>query len=296
LGIIKYLLGLQTQTLMIVNGHKQHQIAIADRALQYGDGCFTTMAFRNDYLELFDAHIERLKLACKTLFIDFDKWSELERCIIESLSVNVDCVIKIIITRGVGGRGYSPQGAVTPSFIITHHTIPSHYACWQFKGIKLTISPIMLACQPLLAGIKHLNRLEQVLVKQALAQTSFDDVVVCDYQQKIIETSVGNLFWYKDSVWYTSDLSKCGVEGVMRNHVLSVMQEKRIECQIVKQDLSALFSAQELFVCNSLMLLISVVSLFDPINQQSKHYIVEQTKQLQYDVQQTINLKAIKVK
>jgi 4-amino-4-deoxychorismate lyase len=154
----------------------------------------------------------------------------------------------------------------------------------------------MLACQPLLAGIKHLNRLEQVLVKQALAQTSYDDVVVCDYQQKIIETSVGNLFWYKDNVWHTSDLSESGVEGVMRNQVMAVMQKNGLECQVVKQDVSVLFSAQELFVCNSLMLLVPVVSLFNSINQQSTFYISEQTKQLQHDVQQAINIKAINVK
>ena len=281
---------------MIVNGQQQQQIAIADRALQYGDGCFTTMAFRNDYLELFDAHIERLKLACKTLFINFEKWADLERCIFDSLQASVDCVIKVIITRGEGGRGYNPEGAVSPSFIITQHIIPSHYTGWQIKGVNLTISPIMLAYQPLLAGIKHLNRLEQVLVKQALAQTSYDDVVVCDYQQKIIETSVGNLFWYKDNVWHTSDLSECGVEGVMRNQVMAVMQKNGLECQVVKQDVSVLFSAQELFVCNSLMLLVPVVSLFNSINQQSTFYISVQTKQLQHDVQQAINIKAINVK
>ena len=179
---------------MIVNGRQQQHINIADRAFLYGDGCFTTMAFRNGHIEFFSAHIERLKLACKKLYINFDRWSELERCIIGSLNPKVDCVVKVMITRGEGGRGYSPEGAVNPSFIITLHTIPSHYSVWQTDGIKLTISPITLACQPLLAGIKHLNRLEQVLVKQALAETDYDDAVVCDTQQKIIESSVGNLF------------------------------------------------------------------------------------------------------
>ena len=151
---------------MIVNGRQQQLIEIADRAFQYGDGCFTTMAFRNGRLEFFDAHIERLKWACKTLYIDFTKWLELDRCILDSLKSTSDCVVKVIVTRGEGGRGYSPEGAVNPRFIITHHCIPSHYTCWQKQGISLTISPITLACQPLLAGIKHLNRLEQVLVSR----------------------------------------------------------------------------------------------------------------------------------
>jgi 4-amino-4-deoxychorismate lyase len=278
---------------MIVNGQKQQYIEIADRALQYGDGCFTTMAYRNGRLELFNAHINRLKLACKTLYIEFDKWSELGICIVDSLKATDDCVVKVIITRGVGGRGYSPEGATNPSFIITHHTIPVHYTLWRTKGIKLTISPITLACQPLLAGIKHLNRLEQVLVKKVLAQTGYDDAVVCDTQQKVIETSVGNLFWFKDNTWYTSDLSGSGVEGVMRNHVLDVMLEKKLECRVVKQEVSALFSAQQLFVCNSLMMLVPVVSLFNPANQQIREYFVDQTEHIQRFVQYSINLRTI---
>jgi 4-amino-4-deoxychorismate lyase len=280
---------------MIVNGRQQQHITIADRAFQYGDGCFTTIAYRNDHLEFFDAHIERLKFACKTLHIDFDKWSELESGIVDPLQSNTECVVKVMITRGEGGRGYSPEGALSPSFIISHHSIPSHYTLWQTKGITLTISPITLAKQPLLAGIKHLNRLEQVLVKHALAQTKYDDAVVCDTQQQIVETSVANLFWYKDNVWFTADLSGSGVEGVMRNQLLTIMQQNGMQCQVVKQDVSILFSAQELFVCNSLMLVVPVLSLFNPNNQQSKDYVVEQTKQLQRYVQQLIHLKAIKV-
>jgi 4-amino-4-deoxychorismate lyase len=280
---------------MIVNGQQLQHIAIADRALQYGDGCFTTMAFRNARLEFFGNHIDRLKLACKTLHIDFDKWVELECCVFNVLKTSDDCVVKVMITRGVGGRGYSPEGAENPNFIISLHTIPSHYLFWQIEGIKLTTSSITLACQPLLAGIKHLNRLEQVLVKQALSKTGYDDAIVCDTNHKVIETSAGNLFWCKDNVWYSPDLSDSGVEGVMRNRVLTVMHENGLECQIVKQAVSVLFSAQEMFVCNSLMMLVPVVSLFNPMTQQHKNFMVEETKKLQHDIQHAINLEAIKV-
>jgi 4-amino-4-deoxychorismate lyase len=253
------------------------------------------MAFRNSRIELFNAHISRLKLACEMLFIEFNKWSDIERCIVDSLQSADDCVVKVIITRGVGGRGYSPEGAANPRFIITHHTIPIHYTLWRTDGIKLTISPITLACQPLLAGIKHLNRLEQVLVKHALAKTDYDDAIVCDTQKNIIETSAGNLFWYKDNVWYTADHSESGVEGVMRNKVLAVMQEKGLLCQVVRADISDLFCSQELFVCNSLMMLVPVVSLFNPVTQQNKNYVIEQTKLMQHYIQHTINLKSLKV-
>jgi 4-amino-4-deoxychorismate lyase len=280
---------------MIVNGQQQQHITIADRAFQYGDGCFTTMAFRNGHLEFFDAHIKRLKFACKTLYIDFDKWSELESCILDSLQCTSECVVKVMITRGEGGRGYNPQGAINPNYIISHHPIPAHYTLWQTKGITLTVSPVTLARQALLAGIKHLNRLEQVLVKHALLETNFDDAVVCDTQQQIIETSVGNLFWYKDNAWFTADLSESGVDGVMRNQILAMMQEKGIECHVVKQNISDLLNAQELFVCNSLMVLVPVTSLCNTNNHKSTHYLVNQTKYLQQYLQPVITLKAIKV-
>jgi 4-amino-4-deoxychorismate lyase len=280
---------------MIVNGQPQQQIAIQDRAVQYGDGCFTTMAFRNGRLELFTAHIARLKLACAKLFIDFTKWSELEHCLVNCLDYKSNCVVKVIISRGQGGRGYCAQGTSDPSFIISQHLIPEHYSVWQKSGIKLTFSSITLARQPLLAGIKHLNRLEQVLIKHDLAKTDYDDAVVCDTQQNIIESSAGNLFWYKDNTWFTPDLSQSGVEGVMRNQVLAVMQEKGLDCQVVKQGVSVLFKAQYLFVCNALMGLIPVASLYDPQGQQSKNYQVQQIQELQQAVFQQINVEASEV-
>lgn len=283
------------QECMIVNGRHQQHITIADRAFQYGDGCFTTMAFRSGHLEFFDAHIERLKSACALLGINFEKWSDLKSCIVDSLQSKSDCVVKIIITRGEGGRGYNPVGAVNPNYIISHHTIPAHYSLWQTEGIKLTISPITLAQQPLLAGIKHLNRLEQVLVKQKLSETHFEDAVVCDLQQQIIETSVGNLFWYQENVWFTADLSGSGVEGVMRNQILKVMQENAVESRVVRADINVLHSAQEIFVCNSLMVLVPVTSLFNPNQQKTTNYVSEQTKTIQHYLQSAIQLKAIPV-
>lgn len=280
---------------MIVNGRQQQHITIADRAFQYGDGCFTTMAFRNSQLEFFDAHIARLKLACDSLLIDFDKWLDLESCIVDSIQSQSDCVVKVMITRGEGGRGYNPAGAVKPNYVISHHPIPANYTLWQTQGISLTTSPIHLAQQPLLAGIKHLNRLEQVLVKQKLAETSYDDAVVCDLQQQIVETSVGNLFWYMKDVWFTADLTESGVEGVMRNQIIAVMRENGIECRVVSQDISVLQDAQELFVCNSLMVLVPVTSLFNPNNQKTTHFMVDKTKVIQQYLQAAIHLKAIKV-
>jgi 4-amino-4-deoxychorismate lyase len=280
---------------MIVNGQAQQHIAIADRAVQYGDGCFTTIAFINGYLEFFDAHIQRLKEACEKLYIDFDHWSELKTCVFTSLKSADDCVVKIIISRGQGGRGYSPEGVGSASFILTQHQYPLHYYQWQKEGIRITQSPIQLARQPLLAGIKHLNRLEQVLIKHALLALDFDDAVVCDTQSNIIETSVGNLFWFKNNTWFTPDLTNAGVEGVMRNQVLSVLEGNQMKCQQVQADIDTLANAEEVFVCNSLMAIVPVMSLFNPITEKTVKYKFQQSKRLQAMLQSLASTKAIKV-
>ncbi|MGJ8680930.1 aminodeoxychorismate lyase [Paraglaciecola sp.] len=243
---------------MIVNGRYQTDIDIADRALQYGDGCFTTIAFRNGCLEFLAQHIQRLQKACGILYLEFSKWKTLEAQINQSVSDKYDCVVKVIISRGAGGRGYSPQGCRQPKFIITHHEIPAHYQAWQLNGLALTVSPILLAKQPILAGIKHLNRLEQVLIKQHLGATEFPDALVFDTDGALVETSVGNVFWKSNDVWYTPDLSNSGVEGVIRNQVISLMKNNGLDVNIVQHSLPDLANLQEMFICNSLMKVVPV--------------------------------------
>lgn len=254
---------------MIVNGQQQSQIPLTDRSIQYGDGCFTTIAYQNACLELFDSHIQRLKDACERLSIPFSDWDILSKSVVDSLSNNGPCVVKIIITRGSGGRGYSPLGAEHPNFIISHHNIPQHYKAWQTDGISVSVSSIKLARQPLLAGIKHLNRLEQVLIKQAMAATKYDDVIVCDTENKIIESSVGNLFWFSNNKWFTANLSEAGVAGVMRNFLIGKMEDAGHEIIVISEPVKALFEAQAVFVCNSLMGVVPVKHLIDPTTHHS---------------------------
>ncbi|MEP1554253.1 MAG: aminodeoxychorismate lyase [Paraglaciecola sp.] len=266
---------------MIVNGQQQSQIPLTDRSIQYGDGCFTTIAYQNASLELFDSHIQRLKDACERLSIPFTNWEQLSKSVFDTLPNNESCVVKIMITRGSGGRGYSPVGAKHPNFIITHHSIPQHYKTWQTDGISVSVSPVKLARQPLLAGIKHLNRLEQVLIKQALATTEYDDVIVCDTGNEVIESSVGNVFWWGDEKWFTANLSESGVVGVMRNQIIKMMEKAGHKVIVTREPLEALFEAQALFVCNSLMGVVPVKSLIDPVTFKVTKFLIEPVYKVQ---------------
>lgn len=250
---------------MIVSGQPQTQLNIADRALQYGDGCFTTVAVRRGRAELWPEHLTRLKLSCERLHIVFSAWNELHADVKALIRDQTESVLKIIISRGEGGRGYSVAGVGQPSYVLSLHAMPQHYQQWQIQGIDLGLSPIKLARQPLLAGIKHLNRLEQVLVKYELEKSSYLDAVVCDTDNMMVETSAANLFWRQGGLWYTPELINSGVEGLMRNLVMDIFRQKSVPIQAVSAKVSSLQQAEEVFICNSLMGVVPIKS-FTPID------------------------------
>lgn len=231
---------------------------MSDRSIQFGDGCFTTLAVTEGVPEFWTAHKNRLKQGCDRLGILFTAWESLENSVYELSSQQDKAVIKVIISRGSGGRGYGTDSTVKPNYFVSKHGFPSQYHNWQEQGISVSISPISLAKQPLLAGIKHLNRLEQVLIKQQLQHTTFDDVIVCDSDQNIVESSAANLFWRKGGDWFTPDLSHSGVDGVMRNQVLRYFEQQGVAVQSVKTGAEALLEAEQVFICNSIMKVISV--------------------------------------
>jgi 4-amino-4-deoxychorismate lyase len=272
---------------MIVNGQSQKFLNLADRAIQYGDGCFTTISVVNGNAELWAQHLQRLKNACERLYISFKAWQNLQEDVEELVKNKTDAVLKIIISRGEGGRGYGIKNVGLSNYILTIHDKPDHFKQWQQVGIRLTISPITLAKQPLLAGIKHLNRLEQVLIKQSLEQTDYVDAVVCDTDDMLIETSVGNLFWRQGPVWYTPELIYAGVEGVMRNHVMDnicINGTLGTTVQEVRTTIGSLIEADEAFVCNSLMEVVPVTLLDDRNGQCLGNFQIEQIRHIQQDL------------
>lgn len=268
---------------MIVNGLPATQIDIADRAMQYGDGCFTTMAVKDGNIELWAAHLARLEGSCERLYIPFTAWAQLTYDVINAAQKETLAVLKVIISRGVGGRGYSPTGADNPSYIITRHAMPVHYHNWREGGIELNISNITLAKQPILAGLKHLNRLEQVLIKRELALDAFHDCVVLDTDSNIVESSVGNIFWYHDNAWFTPSLEFSGVDGVMRNHAMAFLKDSGMPVFPCREGLSTLQSAHEVFVCNSLMGVVPVNSI-EYNDGHRAYYLSDKTREVQQGV------------
>ena len=238
---------------MNVYGVTSPHIPVSDRASNYGDGCFTTIAVSSARAEFLTHHLSRLEEGCKVLHIPFIQWDSLQSMITEQASDLTEGVIKVIVSRGSGGRGYSPQGCEEPTVVITRHAMPGHYPTLRQQGVTLGLSTFQLARQPILAGIKHLNRLEQVLIKAGMAQTNHEDCVVTDTEGFVVETSAANLFWRKGETWFTPELGHAGVSGVMRRCIKEFLDSQDVSCYEVSVKPENLHCADEMLICNSLL-------------------------------------------
>ncbi|GLX76793.1 aminodeoxychorismate lyase [Thalassotalea insulae] len=236
-----------------INGQRQQQIATDDRGLAYGDGLFTTAKVVNGEVQWLAEHLTRLVEGCRYLKISYDHQalvSELN----QAVSACQLAVVKVMITAGSGGRGYSRQGALNAQRIISLHPMPTRYSQWAQQGITLENANIQLGLNPLLKGLKHLNRLEQVLLRAELDQRDCDDLLVCNINNEIIETSCANLFWFHRGRLYTPELSDSGVKGLYRQQILA--QDANIE--VVKATLADVTQLDAMFICNSIMGIVPV--------------------------------------
>jgi 4-amino-4-deoxychorismate lyase len=240
-----------------INGNQELHLSINNRGLAYGDGVFTTAKVVDGQVQLLSAHIERLITSCNKLKITLPDMKVISEELINVAQLFPLSVAKVIITTGDGGRGYSRIGCSVSKVIITFHPFPKHYDAMQQQGIDVGVSSLRIGVNPLTAGIKHLNRLEQVLVREELDNRKEDDLLVLNCFENIIEASAANVFWLKNDTWFTPQLDESGVEGLMRNHILQSCNNKRI-INVVNEKLSALEDIEAMFICNSVMGIVPV--------------------------------------
>lgn len=236
-----------------VNGVVSSEVALSDRSFQYGDGCFTTIKTLNGQIAHWPLHIERMEACLKVLCIPSPDWITVENWLLEAALSQGHGGLKLHISRGEGGRGYSPKGLHAPMVTISCFCYPEHYLQWRSEGVALGVCKTPLGIHPVLAGHKHNNRLEQILCKAELDASGYLDGVTLNVQSHVIETTMANLFWVKGGVLFTPELSLSGVAGVMRRLVLSQAQHCALECHEVKVGLDNLLEADEVFMTNALL-------------------------------------------
>lgn len=244
--------------MFLINGIPQETLPASDRAIQFGDGCFTTARIAAGQICLLDAHLQRLQMACEKLLIPFVAWAELQREMVELARGNERGVLKVIISRGSGGRGYSAANCLHPVRILSVSGYPAHYDGWRREGITLELSPVRLGRNPHLAGVKHLNRIEQVLIRTHLEQTDADEALVLDSEGVVTECCAANLFWRNGKDIFTPRLDQAGVNGLMRQFCLQQLAHSGYRVVEVHAREAVLAEADEMVVCNALMPVVPV--------------------------------------
>lgn len=238
-------------TLSWVDGQPANGLPVHDRGFAYGDGLFETIKVVNGRPELLDRHLNRLGLGCQRFAIPFDV-DALRSQIMAFSAVLETGVAKLILTRGDGQRGYGPPLACRPRTVLTGAPLPAYAPEHSTVGVRLYPCKTRLAVQPALAGLKHLNRLEQVLARAEWNDPAFAEGLMRDTSGRIVEAVFSNLFIVKTGVLLTPSLERCGVAGVMREEILDRARQAGMPYQICDLSLERLLGADEVFVCNSL--------------------------------------------
>jgi 4-amino-4-deoxychorismate lyase len=241
--------------MVLINGLSDDRIAISDRGLQYGDGLFETMAFRSGTFEFIDAHLARLIDGCRRLNIAFLHVEELHKeldIVCQRLTDN-DAIIKIIITRGSGGRGYLAETGVEPTRIISTHPLPIYPVYYSQAGVKVRLCTHTLSENVALAGIKHLNRLDQVLARNEWHDSDIAEGIMLDNAGNVIEGTMSNVFIIKAGKLLTPLLDKSGVAGVMRDQIKLLAVKLNISVVETKIHLDDFLAADEIFLTNSVI-------------------------------------------
>jgi 4-amino-4-deoxychorismate lyase len=236
---------------MLVNGTSQQYLSLNNRALAYGDGVFETIYLNEGKPVFLKEHLLRLQKTCTALEIncDFIKLnSEIQSLAIEFEKFGI---LKIVISRGEGGRGYRPDKNLEATRILTLHSLPDFSGFDSNEGVAVFICQQRLSRQKSLAGIKHLNRLEQVMAAKEWPNDSFFEGLMLDVNDKVIEGTRTNLFFSTDGILQTPALTYAGINGVLRQYLLEKSEAKI--CMEENITLDRLLLADELFLCNSVI-------------------------------------------
>ncbi|GAB2570478.1 aminodeoxychorismate lyase [Dyella jejuensis] len=247
--------------MMLVNGQPHDSVSALDRGLSYGDGLFETIRFVHGRAPLWERHMQRLMAGCERLRMPLPDpqllWREAWR-----LGHGLGhAIVRITVTRGLGERGYALPIPGTATRIVAAFPGPAIAASAYVDGIRVHRCRATLADQPLLAGIKHLNRLEQVLARAEWSDPAIAEGLVCDRHGQVISATAANLFAVLGGAIVTPAVDRCGVAGVAR----AAMLERFPDCQVRDLPLDACLAASELFLSSSIRGILPVQAVDDTV-------------------------------
>lgn len=230
------------------------------RGFAYGDGLFETMRVHGGQVSWWDAHWNRMAEGARRLrialpdpaFVRTQALALADRC--------DDGVLKLIVSRGAAGRGYASWDATAPVWTLSRHPAPEPP---RPGGLRLHVCEMRLAIQPALAGIKHCNRLEQVLARAEWDQGAFDEGLMRDTDGYAVCATSANLFAHGNGRWRTPPVDRCGVAGICRGWAIDAL-----EAEEARMTVDDLVRADAVFLCNAVRGILPVARLRDRTWQQ----------------------------
>jgi 4-amino-4-deoxychorismate lyase len=232
----------------LINGQPSECIVSTDRGLHYGDGVFETISCRRGRPRWLPLHLQRLQRGCECLGLRFQEYALLEHEIGALAAGAERCIVKVIVTRGPATRrGYAPTGQEQSTRLVARYDWPESEP--DGSALRVAVSEVRLGTNPMLAGLKHLNRLEQVMAQRA-RPPSVDEVVMLSASGTVIAGSTSNVFFADDEGLSTPALTECGVEGVMRRLVLQAARDLGIPVKVRPVHPNELGSMREAFMTN----------------------------------------------
>lgn len=258
----------------LVNGNFDQAISPFDRGFSYGDGIFRTLKIVNGLPQHWPQHYQKLVADCAVIGIvcpsaellmsDFLQLFAVDARLNEAATDKV-AVAKIIITRGESKRGYAPPAITTPMRVILKSAMRQYAEVNYIEGVRLYVCETRLAAQPKLAGIKHLNRLENVMARMEWQDESHFDGLMLDQQGNVIECTMSNIFARFNDTLITPDLSQCGVAGITRQAIIGLSDPLNLKIEITQLSLQHLIEADEVIICNSLYGVFQVCNILNNI-------------------------------
>jgi 4-amino-4-deoxychorismate lyase len=239
--------------MILVNGADDGSVSALDRGLHYGDGLFETIEIQDGHPVFWRRHLRRLEYGCQRMHIPFPGTALLTAEAQRLCHGAFKGVLKIILTRGPGGRGYRHPDQIETTRLLTLHPFPEYHESLQKDGIVARFCAIRLGLNPALAGIKHLNRLEQVMARAEWRDQGIHEGLMLDIDGHVVEGTMSNLFIVKNGTMYTDPLKHCGVAGIVREIILeacSAHAMAAVQAPLSKDEFAA---AEEVFVTNSLI-------------------------------------------
>jgi 4-amino-4-deoxychorismate lyase len=242
-------------SLWISNGQTVDSIPVDDRSAQYGDGLFETVAIRGGKPRFWDQHMARLRMGCEKIGIEPPSVAAVRADADAAISALGDtaefATLKIIVSAGSGPRGYGRRQDTRPTNrvgIFPGQPLPiKHYQ----EGVEVRICATRLALQPQLAGIKSLNRLEQVLGRSEWDDEAVFEGLMVDTDTRLICGTMSNVFIARQNVLITPAITRCGISGIMRQQIIGWLQDAGVACEVRDLEIEELRTADEVFLSNS---------------------------------------------